>query len=159
MPPSLLHEKFLFDVTHHIEHWLQSIAQSQGPSGLFALNTGGIGSPKITFEESDYGSHQPDAAFKHLDEAYPGVVIEISYSQKKKDLPRLADDYILGSDQSIRSVIGIDIEYKASKQATVSIWRPQIIQNDAGESELCSIQSVVDQVYPRQIHLLENEIC
>lgn len=77
---------------------------------------------------------------------YPGVIIEVSYSQKRKDLPRLADDYILGSDRDIRVVIGIDVEYNASKEATLSVWRPQIVMNDAGEGELCAMQTVADQV-------------
>jgi hypothetical protein len=42
--------------------------------------------------------HEPDAVFEHLEAQYPGVVIEASFTQKRKDLPRLADSYILGSD-------------------------------------------------------------
>ncbi|XMA13711.1 hypothetical protein WAI453_006502 [Rhynchosporium graminicola] len=43
---------------------------------------------------------------------YPGVIVELSYSPKKKDLSRLADAYILESDADIRVVIGIDVKYK-----------------------------------------------
>jgi hypothetical protein len=50
----------------------------------------------------------------------------LSYSQKKKDLSRLTDEYILSSDADIRVVIGIDIKYKGGKKAPVSIWRPHI---------------------------------
>lgn len=157
--PRLFHEKFLIFTARDIERQLESIAQSQGTSASFACKIDNIGSTTIDFEESDYGVHQADAAFKHFNERYPGVVLEISYSQKRKNLSRLADDYILGSDQNIRVVIGIDIEYKATKQATVSIWRPQIIRNDAGEHELRSIQSVVDQVCSGHLRLFENDTC
>lgn len=50
--------------------------------------------------------------------------LKLSYSQKKKDLSRLAHDYILGSDVNIRVVVGIDVDYKGSKKASVSILRP-----------------------------------
>ena len=70
----------------------------------------------------------------------------MSYSQKKKDLPSLANEYILGSDTDIRVVIGIDVEYKGSKKTSVSIWRPHIKVNDAGEKELSVVQTVSDQV-------------
>jgi hypothetical protein len=74
------------------------------------------------------------------------VVIEISYSQKRKDLPRLADDYILGSDARIRAVVGVDVDYRG-KMATLSIWRPQIEINDAGEEELVAFRTLTDQVF------------
>jgi hypothetical protein len=70
---------------------------------------------------------------------YPAVVIEVSYSQKR-DLPRLADDYILGSDSDIRVVIGLEVDYKG-KMATISVWRPRIQTSDTGE-ELVAEQTV-----------------
>jgi hypothetical protein len=56
---------------------------------------------------------------------YPGIVIETSFSQKRKDLPKLAEDYILGSIGNITVVIGLDIEYWKAKRATFSMWRPE----------------------------------
>ncbi|KAH7403102.1 hypothetical protein BKA64DRAFT_706616 [Cadophora sp. MPI-SDFR-AT-0126] len=32
--------------------------------------------------------------------------------------------------------MGLDIEYKTGKKATLSVWRPNIITNEAGEKEL-----------------------
>ena len=75
------------------------------------------------------------------------MVIEVSYSQKRKDLPRLADDYILGSDGNIRLVVGIDIEYR-SKCATLSMSRPKRQDNDAEGKVLMSEQTVSNQVCP-----------
>jgi hypothetical protein len=53
--------------------------------------------------------HSPDASFRHSAATYPRVVIEVSYSQKGKDLPYLAENYILGSRGSIGVAIGLDI--------------------------------------------------
>jgi deoxyinosine 3'endonuclease (endonuclease V) len=70
----------------------------------------------------------------------------MSYAQKRKNLDRLTDNYILGSDGNIRVVVGLDIEYKTSKKATLSVWRPNIIINKAGEKELIAQLIVANQV-------------
>lgn len=61
-------------------------------------------------------------------------------------MSRLANDYILGSDADIRAVIGIDVEYKGSKRASVSVWRPRISLDNDGEKELSAMQTVTNQV-------------
>lgn len=122
------------------------IAQSGSPSAIFAGNIENSASAEISFKDTEYGSHQPDASFQHFEAQYPGVILELSYSQKKKDLPRYTNEYILGSDANIRVVIGIDVEYKGSKEASVSVWRPLIKVNDVGEKELSVVQTVSDQV-------------
>jgi hypothetical protein len=58
----------------------------------------------------------------------------VSFSQKEKELKDLAEDYILGSDGNIRVVIGLDIEYKQSKKATISVWRPQYVEHRDGRT-------------------------
>ncbi|KIX04766.1 uncharacterized protein Z518_05636 [Rhinocladiella mackenziei CBS 650.93] len=80
---------------------------------------------------------------RHIKAKYPGVVIEVSHPQKRRDLPRLADDYILGSDAEIRVVVGLDLDYRG-KMATVSIWRPRIQVNAAGEEELVAHKIRID---------------
>jgi hypothetical protein len=76
---------------------------------------------------------------------FPGVVVEVSFSQKRKDLPRLADDYILGSNGGIRIVVGLDIEY-SGKMDKLSVWRPQLRDVGTRYQELRTEQTVVDQV-------------
>ena len=95
-----------------IERQLHSIANGAGPAANFTQSIRPTGSVTITFDDPQYSKHEPDASFKHIDAEYPGVVIEISYSQKRKDLGRLADDYILGSDGSIHAMVGVDVEYR-----------------------------------------------
>ena len=60
--------------------------------------------------------------FWHLDKPYPGIVIEVLYTQKRKDLAIIAKDYILGSNGDICVVIGLDVEYYSSKKATLLVW-------------------------------------
>lgn len=63
----------------------------------------------------------------HQDAQYTGLAVEVVYPQKAKDIPRLADDYILGSDGNIMMVVGLDLEYKRLYSAKAYIWRPQYI--------------------------------
>ncbi|MCJ1387778.1 hypothetical protein MMC18_000621 [Xylographa bjoerkii] len=72
----------------------------------------------------DGARHDPDKEFGYEGAQYPGVVIEIAYSQRKKNLSKLADHYIVESCGQINIVVGIELDYKGSKSATVSLWCP-----------------------------------
>ncbi|KAK4543761.1 hypothetical protein LTR36_004794 [Oleoguttula mirabilis] len=99
----------------------------------------------------------PDATFYHPAQPHlPTTVLEVSYSQSRKDLLRLAESYIVDSRHAVRCVIGLDIPYtspvgKRSRRdsakknaaapgpkgedrvATLSIWRPGTETNDEGD--------------------------
>jgi hypothetical protein len=153
--PGLLHEQLASSIVEVILQQLYSIANGAGPAAHFAQKIRLTGSPTITFDDPQFGRHEPDASFKHADSKYPGVVIEVSYSQKRRDLPRLADDYILGSDAIIRAVVGVDIDYRG-KTASVSIWRPRIEVNATGEEELVAHRTLSDQVFSVILDLLQH---
>lgn len=77
----------------------------------------------------------------------------MSCSQKRKDLEKLADRYILDLDASVRVVVGLDIEYRSQKQkmagsreAVFSVWRPEVIRNNGGGLELFAARRIKDQV-------------
>jgi hypothetical protein len=159
--PSATHEQFIESITGEISRSLRTLASADAdadadpPCANFARQINSHGSASIYFAD-DYGRHDPDGAFGHRGALFPGVVLEVSYSQKRRDLSRLADDYILGSDGSIKAVVGLDIEYqgkgkgkgneKGSKLATLSVWRPKITRGEDGEGELSAYQEVVDLV-------------
>lgn len=126
---------------------LRSISKRDGQSAQFAKEVESDGSAAIDFEGSQFGSHDPDGQFRRSEANYPGVVLEVAYPQKAKDLPYLADEYILGSDGDIRAVIGIKLEYKESSKATLSVWEPRIVPNGVGEDELVAMQVIADEVF------------
>ncbi|KAJ5865536.1 hypothetical protein N7534_000089 [Penicillium rubens] len=71
----------------------------------------------------------------HEDAKYPGVILEVCYSTKIRAAADLADDYILDINGSVNAVIALNIEYRGSKEATISVWRPHQVTVD-GLNEL-----------------------
>lgn len=76
--------------------------------------------------EGKTGSHSPDAQFKHLQAQYPGIVLEVAYSQKSKALPELAHIYITEGYRGTELVVALDQDYRRSKEIVLKTWRPQI---------------------------------
>ncbi|TVY58864.1 hypothetical protein LSUE1_G009739 [Lachnellula suecica] len=148
--PTATHERFITSVVQETTRQLQTLATADSLTSEFARQLDSCGSTSIHFPD-EYGRHDPDGSFGHTQAQYPGVIFEVSYSQKRRDLGRLADDYILGSDGNIRVVIGLDIEYLArgkgkevsGKVATISVWRPRI-SDDGNGGELTAHQEIVD---------------
>ncbi|KAI9763219.1 MAG: hypothetical protein M1840_000837 [Geoglossum simile] len=100
--PSGTHEVFTKMVVREIESRLQrtSIAGS-----IECLESMDIALESEPSDDHEYSKCSPDASFALKDDRYPCVVIQNSFSQSKRDLPRLADDYIIGSYGNIKLVI------------------------------------------------------
>jgi hypothetical protein len=134
--PSPVHEFFANILALDLQIQLLEIAIQDNDTGIFASKIRIGGSATIQLAEGDSESfqtirRQPDAQFRHANTQYPGVVIEVSYSQDGKNLRKLAQDYILYSNGDIKAVVGIDLNY-AGKESTISLWRPEYtrIEND-----------------------------
>ncbi|EME38059.1 hypothetical protein DOTSEDRAFT_57658 [Dothistroma septosporum NZE10] len=91
----------------------------------------------------------PDASFFHPDGVQPTLVLEVSYSQQRKALPRIAESYIVDSRHEIRCVVGLDVTFasgkKKDKTATVSIWRPGTEKDEEGDdvgTSFCDVDAV-----------------
>jgi hypothetical protein len=150
--PSVLHEEFKSSIVDEIVQQLRLIAKGNGRASEFARRIKHGGSATITFSDPGYGRHEPDALFRHRLAQFPVVILEISYTQKRRDLARVAQDYILGSGGNIRVVVGIDVDYK-DKSATLSIWRPRVQANKVGEEELVAHQTLLNQVCSHWFYL------
>jgi hypothetical protein len=148
--PTGVHKLFIDKVEDAIRCQLKAIRNGSGGKAQFAQKVQPARSTEIEFStgaSSSKSKYEPDASFWHNDAQYPGVIIEVAYSQKKTRLARLAENYILDSDASVRVVVGLDIEYRkvGSRRATISIWRPQLFDTADGP-ELRAVQEVEDQV-------------
>ena len=130
--PSQVHDFFKTFLANEIRDQLKRVAGKGGVAGGFAAKIEDRGSSRIFLEEGildgEYENpsrpvrREADGQFQHQDVAYPGVVLEVSYSQDGMNLKKLASGYILRSSGDIKAVIGLDIEY--GKVSTVSLWRP-----------------------------------
>lgn len=127
--PSNIHNTFTQGLTCLIHDQLQQVRGRGGVIGHWARNIVPAGSSDIQLNLSDVrpdrSKRSLDTSFTHQDARFPGLVVEVAYSQKAKDLPRLADDYILGSDGNIMMVIGLDLEYRGSSCAKAYVWKAQ----------------------------------
>ncbi|KAK3943624.1 hypothetical protein QBC46DRAFT_27069 [Diplogelasinospora grovesii] len=145
--PSPVHEFFTASVEDEMYNQLTRVGEfaakiAKGRSSRIFLKEG------ISGESSEVlhtVRREPDGQFQHHWPAYPGVVLEVSYSQDRKDLRKLASDYILGSNGDIKAVIGLDVNYNG-KQSTVSLWRPNYFEED-GEEILEVRQEIVNKPF------------
>ena len=167
--PSQLHERFITDVKKDIDRQLSVLGKSKSSGdgdgeavALFARQIRNCGSPNIPFpavsESHKKSTHSPDGTYYHDNAKWPGVILEVSYSQKRKDLAKLADRYILDSDANVKVVVGLDIEYDVKKkagsgEAVFSVWRPHIGPNEDGDPELSAAQVITDQVSTINPHM------
>jgi hypothetical protein len=147
--PTETHERFIDKLEDDIRSQLKTIQNGSGKMAEFAQKVHPARSTHIRLgaSTSSKSKYEPDASFRHRDAQYPGVIVEVAYSQKKLCLGRLAENYILDSDASIRAVVCVNIEYgnQESRKATLSVWRPNLFTTDDG-LELRAVEGVADEV-------------
>ncbi|KAL5118396.1 hypothetical protein ACEQ8H_003746 [Pleosporales sp. CAS-2024a] len=149
--PTAIHDCFIQAVRDDIYNQLKEIRNGSGKKAKFAQNVYVGGSTTIHFDtdtSSSKSRYDPDNSFWHEDAQYPGVIFEVGYSQQKKKLDRLADNYIVDSATAVQVVVCINLEYnnKKTKKATLSIWRPQLLDTPDG-LELRSAEVVADKAF------------
>ncbi|KAI9764422.1 MAG: hypothetical protein M1840_008445 [Geoglossum simile] len=151
--PTGRHEILIAGVEDSLWSQLKVIRNGSNKAALFAQKLLLARSTIFYFPVDDVPStadskHEPDATFLYADAKYPGVIIEVSYSQKRKDLSRLAEEYLSDSNASVRAVIGLDTEYggKGSRKAALLVWRTRVFHTDDGD-ELRVVQEIADKVF------------
>lgn len=82
----------------------------------------------------------PDGSFRFTGTKYPPLVIEVANSQKRRDLPRLAESYIERTKGRTKTVIAIDLEYRdpgkrathslLPRSAVYSIYRHRLVRDE-----------------------------
>ncbi|KAK7592292.1 hypothetical protein V3481_006913 [Fusarium oxysporum f. sp. vasinfectum] len=120
-----------FDYEPKLEQEILRIGRDNNQVREFTSQIKGGGSSRIYLEDKEKQNkvlkclrRQPDGQFGHKEAEFPGVVIEVSYSQDGKQLSKIAKQYIHYTDGNIKAVICLDINY-GNTQSTVSLWKPQ----------------------------------
>ena len=141
-----LHNTFASKLATKIMERFESLAKNQVETRPFIDKLDSVNGAIHFEQDGKQFKHVPDIRFHHKDAAWPGVVLEISYSQKRKSLVDLAENYLLASNGGIRVMVGIDLDYKKSKEASISIWRLEISPCDDGELQGEVIQELDNEV-------------
>ncbi|KAJ9653123.1 hypothetical protein H2201_009178 [Coniosporium apollinis] len=121
-----VHEIFLEHVKLAIMGQLRDIAKESGDVAEFARKVVCAGSSRLALPAGNSKSMRcPDANFRHPSARKPAVIIEVAYTQKRKSLASLVDDYLLDLNRNVQVVVALDIQYQGSEEgkATVSMWR------------------------------------
>ena len=126
------------------------------PSKLVNPSGGSQESDSSLEQEESIVKRSPDASFYHPSQPdHPTLVVEVSYSQQQKDLPYLADSYIVDSAHAIRAVLCIKLPYLSpaaqanprkrahwDKTASYSLWRPAFYTADGKRSSLSNDEAI-----------------
>ncbi|RSL53182.1 hypothetical protein CEP51_014938 [Fusarium floridanum] len=154
--PSPTHDAFVCLVDRAICDELARIGRHDDTASPFTSQILGAGSSRIFLNDDDdeeserndrdslpkQTRRQPDAQFQHRKAAFPGVVVEVSYSQDRKQLSKIAKQYIHHSDGNIKAVICIDINY-GSSQSTISLWKPRFTPERGSNTVIMDIEHVI----------------
>lgn len=136
--PSPLHDTFCARIVDEVSRQIREYQQNSLVAD-FAKEVEHFATSRILIPEDSqdgsqiYSRREPDASFGHRQAHFPGVIMEVCYSQKSRCVSHLADEYILNTDGSVNVVVAFDIHYRGSKKATVSVWRPEYITTDGVE--------------------------
>jgi hypothetical protein len=121
--PAYVHELLSAKIVAEFQHQIDGAATKHSPNTPlgrlirmieYAGSTDVVQQPN-NGEKPSCHWRSPDASFRCLGSLYPGVIIETSYSQRVKNLRRVADDYVMMSDGNVKMVLGLDIGYVAKK--------------------------------------------
>ena len=149
---SSIHEGMIQTVQTEIDQQLAFFSNGSSSAAFFAQQIKNIRSTKLHLENKSYKC--PDLQYKHKYAKYPGVIIEVAYSQGngrgEKDLPRLAEKYIIESSGNVKLVIGLKIEYihpgeSFTPRFAISAWRPKF-RNDGHRRYLEVDEEIISEV-------------
>ncbi|KAH8431861.1 uncharacterized protein LDX57_009512 [Aspergillus melleus] len=123
--PSVLHDVFCAKIVEEILRQLKQLENGDEDCASFAKEVQHLATSRIMIPDETrdgkqvYSKREPDASFKHRLARFPGVII--------------ADEYILNTDGSVNAVVALDIDYKGSQKAAITVWRPEYITVDGVE--------------------------
>lgn len=115
--PSVCHDGVSSRIVTAIDKWLTAVEEDRVTDGdtsysdttrNAAKNTESAGSGQIQFEYRN-STYHPDASYRYPGLTFPGLVIEMAWSQPFSDLRRKAERYIKFSNGGIRTVVGINL--------------------------------------------------
>ncbi|TPX12771.1 uncharacterized protein E0L32_000948 [Thyridium curvatum] len=139
--PTPLHDGTIVELGRLVQKLLDYITAQGGPAGDFAGRIEPESSTDVDIERrrrrddnennNDNAAEvftvlriQPDEQFRHERAMLPGLVIEVSVTQKWDDVRTKAERLLSKAKGMIAAVINVDFpDYLHSKEATLTVWR------------------------------------
>lgn len=167
--PSFMHDGLAEEIGLDIGAWLRNIQNGSICSDKKTINIaesiGALGTANMTLPvtTTPTGTKGADKAYQHSQCSFPGLVIEVAWSQRQLNLSQLAEDYIIGSGGEIGTVVGINIHdiYEESKgkeldneltkaTATFTVWKAECTSSGSGTGVTmrCVVQDKVNPPPP-----------
>ena len=138
--PTKIHEYFAGLVREHLRKQIFKPRGNSLSTVSFLNELIMEGSPLFKSEESK-SSHSPDIHISHSRAKFPAIVVEVTHSQSRKNLLRVAHEYMHDFRGNVDTIFGISTVYK-SRQATIDVWKTMVNQNVA-----------------KQLHIVQSEVC
>jgi hypothetical protein len=152
--PSVCHDGMAGRINTSITDWLKDVRDGRSEidgipcsdartisiaADVEAALGGEVNFPKYSSE------YHPDLSFRFRGPIFPGLVIEVAWSQAESDLQRKARRYIEYSNGDIRTVIGVSLNdiYGGRGTAIFSVWRAEF---DISSGKARVMNSDQDQV-------------
>ena len=155
----------IVSIRTEIDRQLASFRNGSSPTAFFAQQIESIDSTSLMFQNNLH--YSPDMQYRHEGAEYPGLIVEVAYSQSNRDggknLLRLAEQYIIQSRGNIKLVVGISIEYVPPRKpftprATVSVWRPKLGKDEFGPYLKVNEEIISEVLRAKIIFLLLTDI-
>ena len=159
--PTAVHEHLLASIRSDIFVQLDTIRKCNSSAATIARKIRPFGSADLHLE--DGAKRSPDMQFGDDGAKYPGLIIEVANAQQSKkdgggkELSKLADQYIVESSGNVRTVVGISLDYGATKKATLSVWHPKYGVDEQGKY-LAAEETIISQVCRESMQLTTNYI-
>lgn len=138
---STIHEFVTVMISDSIKTQLAAIKEnSNKPTQRLIQNIKHLGSRQVKLDGLDR-RRASDSQFLIKGSYYPGIVIELAYSQSFKSLRGKAQDLIVNSYGSIQLVIGLETESKKSYK--ISAWRADFTRSE--NKDAVRMKAVIEQ--------------
>jgi hypothetical protein len=140
--PSAFHEFVAAGINTDITDWFKDVREGRVCTDERTIATAERMSATLAttvkFSKEDGGDRKdPDLSFEieHPSCEFPGLVVEVAWSQRNLDLPRLAKRYIEETNGNIRTVVGLNLNdiYRSRRNegagpghATFSVWQAEL---------------------------------
>jgi hypothetical protein len=168
--PSVFHEFVAAGINTDITDWFKDVREGRVCSDERTIATvkqmSATLATTVKFSAEDNGDKKdPDLSFEidHPSCEFPGLVVEVAWSQRKLDLPRLAKRYVEATNGNIRTVVGLNLNdiYRSRRNegagpgfATFSVWQAEL---DGISGKARVIKAVEDRV--RLLLVLQTAYC